>query len=505
MAQQGQNAEQSKQKSFAGLYGIACILIVIFFWIIPAPDGMKTEGWHLLGIFCATILAIILKVMPIGALSIVAIAIVAITCVTSPGDTKTSIKNALSGFNESLIWMIGVAIMISRAIIKTGLGKRVGYYFVSIFGKNTLGIAYSLVISEVIIAPVTPSNTARGGAIVHPIMRSIARNFNSEPETKTQNKIGKYLALVNFQINPVTSGMFITATAPNPMVVDKVAEVAKSYNVNLDIHITWGQWALAMLLPSVVILLLIPLVVWLVYPPEIKKTENAREMAVQELRAMGPMSLQEKIVLGIFVIMLALWAGIGGLFGFKIDPSAVAFLGLALALISGVLTWEDVLKEKSAWDTVVWFSALVMMASFLGKLGVVGYYAGHLENAIKSLGFGWLGACILLTIIYLYMHYFFASVTAHVAAVFAAFYATGLALGAPPMLYALMLAAAGNIMMSLTHYATGTAPVIFGSGYASVGEWWKMGFIVSLISLVVFAVIGGIWWKFLEYFQLQQA
>lgn len=500
MAQQQSDAKQSKQKSLARLYGVICILIVVLFWIIPAPEGMKTEGWHLLGIFCATILAIILKVMPIGALSMIAIAIVAITCVTAPGDIKASMKNALSGFNESLIWMIGVAIMISRAIIKTGLGRRVGYYFVSLFGKNTLGIAYSLVVSEVILAPVTPSNTARGGAIIHPIMRSIAHNFNSDPETKTQNKIGKYLALVNYQINPITSGMFITATAPNPMVVDKIAEVAKNYGVQIDMHITWGQWALAMLLPSIVILLLVPLVVWLVYPPEIKKTENAKDMAAQELRAMGPMSLQEKIVLGIFIIMLALWAGIGGLFGFKIDPSAVAFLGLSLVLVSGILTWDEVLQEKSAWDTVIWFSALVMMASFLGKLGVVSYYAAYLESGIKSLGFDWFGACLLLTIIYLYMHYFFASTTAHIAAVFAAFYAAGLALGAPPMLYALMLAAAGNIMMSLTHYATGTAPVIFGSGYVGVGEWWKMGFIMSLVSVVIFATIGGIWWKFLGYY-----
>lgn len=496
----GAQIQDKKQKKLSILYGLVCIGIMISFWIIPAPEGMKAEGWHLLGIFCATILAIILKVMPIGALSMIAIAIVAITCVTAPGDTKASIKNALSGFNESLIWMIGVAIMISRAIIKTGLGKRIGYYFVSLFGKNTLGIAYSLVVSETILAPVTPSNTARGGAIIHPIMRSIAHNFNSEPETKTQNKIGKYLALVNFQINPITSGMFITATAPNPMVVNKIVEVANNHGIEIDMHITWGQWALSMFLPSIVVLFLLPLVVWAIYPPEIKKTENAKDMATKELNAMGPMSLQEKVVLGIFAIMLALWAGVGKFFGFKIDPAAVAFLGLALTLVSGILTWEDILKEKSAWDTVVWFSALVMMASFLGKLGVVSYYATHLESGINALGFGWFGACLLLTLMYLYMHYFFASTTAHIAAVFAAFYAAGLALGAPPMLYALMLAAAGNIMMSLTHYATGTAPVIFGSGYASVGEWWKVGFVMSVVSVLVFGIVGGIWWKILGYY-----
>ncbi len=500
MAQQQTDNKQQKQKMFSLVYGIVCVGIIVLFWIIPAPEGMKTEGWHLFGIFCATILAIILKVMPIGALSIIAIALVAISCVTAPGDAKTSVKNALSGFNESLIWMIGVAIMISRAIIKTGLDKRIGYYFVSLFGKNTLGIAYSLVVSETILAPVTPSNTARGGAIIHPIMLSIAHNFQSDPKTKTQNKIGKYLALVNYQINPITSCMFLTSTAPNPMVVDKIVEVAKNNGIQIDMHITWGQWALSMLLPSLAVLFVLPLAIWLIYPPEIKKTTDAKEMATKKLHTMGAMSMQEKIVLGVFGIMLALWAGIGGLFGLSIDPAAVAFLGLALILISGILTWEDILNEKSAWDTIIWFSALVMMANFLGKLGVVSYYATYLESGVRALGFGWLGACILLTLIYLYMHYFFASTTAHIAAVFATFYAAGLAIGAPPMLYALMLAAAGNIMMSLTHYATGTAPIIFGSGYASIKEWWKAGFVMSVVSVIMFGVVGGIWWKILGHY-----
>lgn len=481
------------------LSSIICITIICAFYILDAPAGVSMQGFRLLGIFIATILAIILKVMPIGALSILAICIVAISGVTienhSGNISSQSIKNALSGFNIPLIWLIGLSIMISRGIIKTRLGERIGYFFIYLFGKRALGLAYSLVVSETMIAPVTPSNTARGGGVIHPIMKSIANNFKSTPQDNTQNRIGKFLSLVNFQTNPITSCMFLTATAPNPLVVDFIAKATNS-----NITLSWGTWALAMFLPCIVALLVMPLVVYKVLPPEIKDTKDAQNLAREQLAKMGKISLKEYLMLGIFIIMLSLWAGIGGLFGFKINAASVALLGLSLSLVTGILSWEDVLKEKSAWDTIVWFSALVMMANFLAKLGVIAYFAQNLETFITNFGMGWFSSCMILVLVFLYAHYFFASTTAHISAMFAAFYATGLALGAPPMLFGLMMAAAGNIMMTLTHYSTGTAPIIFGSGYSSIGEWWKMGFILSIVNIVIFMIVGGVWWKFLGYF-----
>lgn len=208
-------------------------------------------------------------------------------------------------------------------------------------------------------------------------------------------------------------------------------------------------------------------------------------------------------MMGVFLLMLLLWANIPAmLFGdaFTFNATATAFLGLTVLILTGVLTWDDILKEKSAWDTIVWFSALIMMASFLDKLGLIDWFSSNIEQRITQMGLGWVGAVTILTLVYLYIHYFFASTTAHVTALFAAFYAVGLSLGAPPMLYALILAAAGNIMMSLTHYATGTAPVVFNSGYTTLGEWWTLGAIMSMVNLVIWIGAGLIWWKLLGYY-----
>ncbi|MDP2522634.1 DASS family sodium-coupled anion symporter [Neptunomonas phycophila] len=477
-----------------GLVALATIAVIWF--VVPVPEGVTADAWHLLALFVGTIVAIIGKALPIGAVAMLAITAVALTGVTN-SSPSLAIKDALSGFSNSLIWLIGIAIIISRGLAKTGLGNRIGYYFISLFGKRTIGIGYSLALSELLIAPVTPSNTARGGGIIHPIMRAIATSFGSSAEEGSARKIGHYLALVNYHSNPITSAMFITATAPNPLIVKLIADATGS-----EIGITWGGWALAALLPGLVCIGLMPLIIYMIYPPQVKETPDASQFAKNKLSEMGAMSGHEKIMVCVFALLLTLWAGIPAMiFGeaWSFNTTAVAFLGLSILLITQVLTWEDVLKEKSAWDTVVWFSALVMMATFLNKLGLIAWFSSVVETNIQGFGFGWQLSVLILLSIYFYAHYFFASTTAHITAMFAAFYVAGLALGAPPLFLAFLLAAASSLMMSLTHYATGTSPIIFGSGFVPLEQWWIMGLVMSVVNLAIWVFVGGLWWKVLGY------
>ncbi len=472
-------------------------LALLIWFVIPVPEKVTHEAWHLLALFTGTIAAIIGKALPIGAVSVIAIALVAITEVTRPGKPEGAIADALSGFANPLIWLIAIAVMIAVALTKTGLGTRIGYHFIAMFGKKSVGVAYGLVLSELVIAPVTPSNTARGGAIIHPIMRSIADGFGSSPELGTQKKIGRYLALVNYTTNPITSAMFITATAPNPLIVDLIAKATNS-----SIQITWAQWALAALLPGLCMLLLMPLVLYLFFPHEINNTPDAKGMALDALQKLGPMKAAEYVTLGVLALMLLMWAGVPALLlgpAYDLNATTTAMIGLSLLILTGVLEWEDILKAKSAWDTLVWFAALVMMATFLGKLGLIAWFSQSIQTGITGLGLGWVGATVILVGIYFYSHYCFASTTAHITAMFGAFFAAGVALGAPPMLLALLLAFSSSLMMSLTHYGTGTAPIIFGSGYTTLNEWWAAGAILSVVNLLVLVLVGSVWWKLLGY------
>lgn len=475
---------------------VAFIVTCLFWFIIAPPEGVDINAWRLLGIFVGTIVAIIGKALPIGGAAMIGILLVGLTQVTNPGEPAKAMADALSGFSNSLIWLIGIAFFISRGFIKTGLGSRVAYYFLKLFGKSTLGISYSLSFAELVLSPVMPSNTARGGGVMYPINRSISESMGSLPDDATRMKIGAFLTLVAYQVNIITSAMFITATAPNPLVTAGIKQIA-------GIDVSWAQWALAAFVPGMMALLLIPLILYFLYPPEIKNTPNAPEMAKQKLLEMGPIKLEEWIMIVVFFLLLFIWAGGPQLLSdsplFKVDATAGAFVGLGVLLFSGVLTWDDLLKEKGAWDTVTWFSSLVMMATFLNKLGIIKWFSHYVETSIQQWGLGWFAAATILVLIYVYIHYFFASNTAHISALFASFFGVGVALGAPPLMFGLFLGFASSICASITHYGTGSAPVLFGSGYVSMSEWWKWGFFTSIVNLLIFGVGCAIWWKVLGY------
>ncbi len=472
--------------------------VLVTLLLLPCPQGLTPDAWALVAIFLTTIVAIILKVMPIGVMAMMAIVIVSLSQVTATS-SKGAITDALSSFASPLIWLIVVAILISRGLKKTGLGSRIGLMFIALLGRRTLGIGYGLAVCELVLAPFTPSNTARGGGIVHPVMRSIANAFDSDPAKGTQGKVGTYLALVNYHANPITSAMFITATAPNPLVVDFVAKAT-----NQQFHLSWTTWALCMLLPGLACLVLMPLVIYLLSPPQLTRTPDAVAFARGELTKMGPLTPKEKVMMGTFGLLLVLWANVPAMiFGpaFTLDPTVVAFLGLFVLIITGTLDWDDVLSEKSAWDTLIWFGALVMMAEQLNKLGVIDWFSEGMKHAIVASGMGWQATAAVLVLAFVFSHYLFASTTAHISAMMLAFLGVGALLIPPDYVipFMLMMTAGSAIMMTLTHYATGTSPIIFGSGYVTLGTWWRVGFVMCVFELLVFATVGMAWWSVLGY------
>jgi len=451
------------------------LVVGLSLWFLPAPTGVEPAGMHLLAIFVATILGIILKPLPMGAVAMVGI------CATAVSGTLT-INEALSGFGNRVIWLIVLAFFISRGFIKTGLGARIAYLFMALLGRRSLGLGYGLVATDLILAPAIPSNTARAGGVVFPILRSVAEAYESRPDDGTARRIGAFLTVAAFQGTVITSAMFLTAMAANPL----AAELAAAQGV----EITWVGWAVAALVPGLLSLVLVPWVIYRLFPPEVRETPQAPAMARAHLQAMGPMGRGEWVMLSCFFLLLILWV-LSGTLG--IHTTATALLGLVVLLLSGVLSWDDVLKEKGAWDTLVWFSALVMMASFLTELGLIPWFSETVGAWFG--GSGWVTGFLALSLIYFYSHYFFASNTAHVSAMYAPFLGVALALGAPPLLAALVLGFFSNLFSSMTHYGTGPAPVLFGVGYVEVQEWWRLGFAVSLVNLAVWLGVGGLWWR----------
>lgn len=282
------------------------------------------------------------------------------------------------------------------------------------------------------------------------------------------------------QVNTITSAMFLTAMAGNPL----AQKFAHDHNINLD----WGTWALAAIVPGLAALIVMPWIMSKIYPPTIKKTPDAPEHARQELHEMGPMSSKEWIMLGTFVMLLVLWIT-GTALG--IDATSAAFFGIAILLVTKVLTWKDMAKNSSAWSTLIFFAVLVGMADHLKKLKVVDWIGQQAAHSVS--GMAWPMAFAILVLAYFFIHYMFASNTAQIVALYAVFLGAAVAAGVPPMFAALFLGFMGNLIGGITHYASGPAGVYYGSGYFSVGEWFKIGFMAAIVNLVVWGAVGTAW------------
>jgi DASS family divalent anion:Na+ symporter len=454
--------------------------IGIVLWFLPAPAGLEVKAWHMFAVFVATIAGIMTAPLPMAAVAIIGATAGVLAGVVSFADVTKST-------GTDLVWLVMLAFFISRGVIKTGLGRRIALLFMRLLGKRTVGLGYGLALTELMISPAMPSITARAGGVMLPITKAIAEVLGSHADDPdSRGKVGSYLILCAFHANIITAGMFITAMAGNPLAVRLAADQGVS--------ISWLDWAVAASVPGLVCLAIIPVAMLWIVQPQIRQTPDATALAQRELVALGPISAKEIIMAAIFLGLLVLW-----IFGedLAIGATLAAALGVSLLFITGVLTWDDALNEKSAWDTMIWIGLLIMLASKLNEYGMVSWFGkefgAHLE------GFHRLAVYMLVAAIYCYIHYFFASATAHISALFPLSMALMVAAGIPPFTAAVALGVLSNVNGCLTQYGIGSGPVMFGAGYVTQGEWWKAGFLMSLIYMFVWLVIGPLWWQFLGH------
>jgi DASS family divalent anion:Na+ symporter len=449
----------------------------LLLYFLPVP-GLNLIQRHLVAIFIGTIISLVAQPVPMGVSVLVAMTTLALTN-TLPG-TKV-----LSGFSNATVWLIFTAFLFARAISATGFGLRVAYLFVRRFGHSALTLGYSVAASDLALAPFIPSDTARGGGVIYPIARSLAQVFGSDPGP-TSGRIGAFLMLVGFHATYTTSAMFLTGMAANPLIAELARKVA-------HVELTWGEWALAAAVPGLGSLIAVPYLIYRLCPPEIRDTQAAQSHAIGELRRMGPLSGKE---LRLLVILLGVMAGWVTSPWHGLHNAFVALAGVSALLLARVLAWDELLHETKAWDALVWFAGLLMMADALLDSGVIKIVSSAVFAHLT--GWPWPLAAAFLACTYLYVHYGFASMTAHVTALYPGFLAAGLVAGAPPLLMALLLAYFSSLDAAMTHYGTGSAPVYFGAGYVSQATWWRVGFIASVVNLFIWLGVGSLWWKLLR-------
>lgn len=468
------------------------VVIGAILWLLTPvrPGGLSVQAWEMFAIFVATIVGCITKPLPIGGTTLIGLIVtvlVGLAPVQNEVNPKTGAVNAgiLSAFSNSASWLIAMAFIMAYGISKTGLGNRIAYWMIRRFGKRSIGIAYAITGLEIVLGALIPSNSARTGGVVWPVTESISKDYDSLPNDPSRKKIGAFLSFIAFHANVISTALFITGAAPN-MVASQMA-IQKGYTMS------WISWFTAAIVPALIATIVIPLIIYKIFPPEIKETPDAKNWADEHLAEMGPVSKPEKIMSVVFLLAIILWA-LSGIFKIpQLDSTFVAFLAVGLLLITGVLTMQDALKQTGAWNILIWLSILVFMAGKLISFGFIDWFSKTIQTGLH--GISWEIVLAVLVILMFYTHYFFASGTAHMTALYLPFLSVAVATGAPLALSAMLLAFTGAINASTTHYANGPASILATTGYIKQGEWWKFNFILGLVYLLIFGVIDTVWMK----------
>jgi len=468
---------------------LAPLVVMALMLLIPVPEGMPPQAWYYFAVFVAMIVGMILEPIPATAISFIAVTICVIGSnyllfdaseLADPNFNagKQALKWGLAGFSSTTVWLVFGAFIFALGYEVTGLGRRIALFMVKFMGKRTLTLGYAIVIIDIMLAPFTPSNTARTGGTVFPVIKNLPPLFKSYPNDPSSRRIGGYLMWMMVISTSLSSSMFVTGAAPNVLGLEFVGKIA-------GIQISWLQWFLSFLPVGIILLIVAPWLSYLLYKPEVTHSEEVSAWAGDALKEMGGLTRKEKTLIGLVLLSLGLWV-FGGDF---INATAVCLLAVSLMLALHVVPWQDITKYSSAWNTLVNLATLVVMASGLTRSGFISWFADTMSSHLD--GFAPHTAVVVLVLVFYFAHYLFASLSAHTATMLPVILAVGQGIpGVPMEQLCLLLVLSIGIMGCLTPYATGPGVIIYGCGYVKSKDYWRLGAIFGVIFISLLLLVG---------------
>lgn len=451
------------------------LALALGIWFWPIPAGLTREAWHLFAIFAAAIVAVILNSFPLLTASLLAVSAAVLTRTVDPA-------KAFAGFANQSVLLVVVAFLVANAVVKSGLGRRISLFVVSAFGRSTLGLGYSIFVTDAMIAPAFPSNTARGG-VLYPIILSLARSSGSMPDDERNRRMGGYLMFCGMASLSVSSALWLTATSANPIAVS----LAEQYGVKIN----FGSWLVAASIPILTMIALLPLVLYKLFPPGVTDTPDAPKAAREALSTMGSFTRDEWIVAVAFAFMVTGWVMAGKL---NLSLAAVAFAGLGALLAANVLTLDDINLQGGTLVTFIWLAVLFALSGQLNELGFMGYVGARLTSLLG--GISWPITYVILLVLYVLMHYMFVSQSAQVLALFDVFLGVGVKTGVPAPLMAFALLFASSYFSTITPQGGSQNVIFVGSSYLTQRELYRLGLRTTLFCLLVFLLVGTPWLLF---------
>jgi DASS family divalent anion:Na+ symporter len=466
-----------------------CVGLTVVLLLIPAPAGLPLVAWQILALYLGVMAGLMVRPFPEPVIFLLAIGFAGVVLSASKEDQVT-LGNLLSGYADPTAWLVFSAFFIGTAFAITGLGKRIAYQLIRAMGGTPTRLGYVACLTDLILAPATPSNAARTGGITYPIMRNIAAALDSDPGPQGK-RIGRYLTMTTYFASFATSTLFLTAIAFLPLSVLRIQQ-----GLGLPI-VSWMQYTTYALVPGLVMVFVVPIAVRWMERPELTHIDN-KKIATEGLVELGPMTVKEKWLAVLFVCGILAWS-VGSLFAINASAyaTAVAILFVALLLVTGVLNWEDMLNSKAAWSTFMWYGGVIGVIETLNKAGFFKWLSEFIKVHVNLSGWPWPLVMVMLVFVIIACRYLFASGVVYAGTVLPILVAIAAAAQVPPWAALMLLAMASVYAGQVTHYSGTLSPVLFGAGYVSQQRWWAMSLAMVLSWAAISFVVGIPYWMLL--------
>ncbi|MPL69378.1 putative malate transporter YflS [bioreactor metagenome] len=482
------------KESIAKKYGLIISIIVgALIWALPTPDGMNITQHKLLSLFGGLVVLWVTIGVNFAVSSFIGISGLYFWVGNATGAMKNGslvhdASFAVNGFASASLWLLITGFVISIAMTKTGVAKRLAFHMMRILGKTPAGAIFALMFANLAISPVTPSNTARQAAML-PIVEGIAQAYKVE---RGKSNFGKALALVATYANNITGGAFLTATIPNPVSIAMITAA-----VGVSVFTTWSWWAMLALPTSILVLIATGIIVLKMFPPEVKSIPGGVSYIRQELDKMGPMSMAEKKAVLYFLIALVLW-GTDSIHRF--NSTMVAFLVSTLIFLPkiGVLEWKE--TEKSIpWELFVYFGGVITLSNALMKAKAFEWVIQHALAFMGLEGMSMMTMLIIMLGFTIFSHVIWSTTTAMMGVMVPIYIGLAQAMGFDIVQFVLPLSMVMAYAFFLPFNTMGNI-IMFGANYYTVSDQVKSSIVIGFVSWGIWVATVLTWWRVVGFY-----
>jgi anion transporter len=344
-----------------------------------------------------------------------------------------------------------------------------------------MGATFAPMVANLIVSPLTPSNTARTAAML-PIVEGVAQAYKLD---RGNSNFGKGLFLANAFASNITASAFLTATIPNPLAIGMIVAVTGATAAT-----TWGYWALAALPTNILVLIAAMWIPLKLFPPEMKTVPGGLEYIDDELHRMGPMSPAEKRAVAYFLLALGLWASD---MWHGLNSTMVAFLVSMLILMpkTGVLTWQDA-QKGIPWELFVYFGGVITLSGVLMRTKAFEWVIKALISSLGLTEVGMMPLLIGLMGFTIFSHCIWSTTTAMAGVMIPIYIGFAKAFGFPVVAFVLPQAV---LMAYALFLPFNTMPniIMYGAGYYTVAEQIKSSTAVGLMAWALWALTAIVW------------